>query len=587
MADQPDTISSDASKGEIDLITKWIKRFQSSENYYKPFFDRGRENYKLYKSFKTNSDKVYKHDIFVPYSFAYLEDMASYFMLSVLASPVTYSYSPRYLSISEELCSEIEQLVHWALTDENTEFALEVEETIKHMGIYNAGYLINYPVTFKDGSFDHVHLDAPHPLDVFPEPGSKRLTRASWVIKRSWEKFERLKELEKAGEYKHVDECRGGLQDQDQVTKALQDVGIDVSKQVWKEDEQEVEVIDAMTGGDVITIGGRKAVLRDTTKDPIRPFLYDFPILDCRMTGAPGEYFGIGVIEAFKPLQRELNLLRSQRRDNISLILDKLFIYDILAGEVDLATLFSAPGNVIVTTNKDALSELPIEDVTASSFKEEQSIIYDIQNVTSMWDYARGATPKRRETASGIIRLQQAAQGRNEWLLRKLDYYIFQPFGRRMLVYLRENISRSDYAAVIGNKNHADEFFALDPEQLKRMIQVQPMTESIVSVKELNVNQFMQAFDRLIQIQGVNVPALLKALLLKLGQKNIKEILPMLSEQGQETVNSGMQQMMQQRQGLPMPAFGRPPQEAQQGAALPPSPVSPMGEANPNPEGGY
>jgi len=275
----------------------------------------------------------------------------------------------------------------------------------------------------------------------------------------------------------------------------------------------------------------------------LKPSAADLPILDCRTTGGFGEYFGHGVIEQIKPLQLEMNLLRSQRRDNIALILNKVFTYDISIGEIDWASLISAPGNIIVGKNiKECLSELEYSDVTGSAFKESEDLKYDMQNVSAMWDYARGGTPRRRETATGIIRLQQAAQSRNEWQLRKIDAYILQPLAKRLIISLREYLSRSDYDAIIGKpgENCAEEFYNLDQDQLKRMLQVQPLTESIVSIKEVELNQLIQSFDRLIGMPEVNRAALIKQLLLRMGQKDFKEILPQLSEAGAESTIQGL-----------------------------------------------
>lgn len=126
--------------------------------------------------------------------------------------------------------------------------------------------------------------------------------------------------------------------------------------------------------------------------------------------------------------------------------MNKLFIYDMMAGEVDLSTLISAPENVIITTNRNCLDEFPISDVTGSSYKEEESITSDMQNVSALHDYARGVAPRRKETATGIIRLQQAAQARSEWMIRKIDEYVLMPLARRILVYLRQYLAQSDYA---------------------------------------------------------------------------------------------------------------------------------------------
>lgn len=558
---------------ELETLRLWLERYQTSENYCRPFFEKGQKNYLLYKSYKKTADKAYHHDIFVPYSFAYAEDCAAYFMLSVLAAPQVYSIGRRFSGPSLEVCLAAEAAVNWVISEEGTEFALELEELIKNVTIFNVAYLVNYPVINerKEGDrvvnfLERLQLDSPSPLDVFPEPATKRLSRAGWIIKRSREDWRLLKEWEKKGIYKNVDVVKDsgfGAED-DPVAKMLSDIGIGTAGP-WTYDAKSnrVEILDCMKDGDVITIGGRKAIIRDTTGDTVRPFSFPFPILDCRFEGAPGEFFGVGKIESIKPTQEELNVLRSQRRDNISLVLNKLWVIDLMAGEVDMDTLFSAPGNAIITTNREAIEELPVSDVTGSSYKEEESLIYDFQNITSMWDYSRGGTPRRKETATGIVRLQQAAQSRNEWQLKKLDLYILTPLAKRVLVYVRENMPRQDFADIIGRRgdpateNIVAEFYDMSPQQIRKGFKFMPMTESIVSLKELDMNQFLQAFDRLIQLPDVNRISLVKQLLLKLGQKDIKEILPMLSGPAQDaTVEAMAQAPAGQPAAPPMPNTG-------------------------------
>jgi hypothetical protein len=543
------------SPQELETIKEWCLKYQQSEQHYQDFFDAGEKNYLMYKSYLESSEDVYKHSIFVPYSFAYLEDSTAYYMLSITASPKIHAIEPRMDAVTFELCRDIETLVHWALTEENTEFILEFEDMLKSIGIFNVGYLINYPVledrVFTSNVFKYYHIDTPHPHDIYPEPKVKRLSRANWAVKKSKEDWDVLKKLEKAGDYKNVDMAKGAIATTDDpISKMLSSIGMG-SAQDYSYDAvtNKIELLDCMFEGDVITIAGRRAIIQDTTEGEVKSSTFDFPLLDCRLTGSLGEWFGLGIIEQIKPLNIELNLLRSQRRDNVSLLLNKVFTLDLLAGEVDLTSLFSAPGNIIVGKNiKDALSELEFSDVTASSYKEGEDLKFDMQNVTSMWDYARGGTPRRRETATGIMRLQQAAQGRNEWMLRKMDAYVLTPLATRIIIGLREHLPREDYIAIIGPDNRADEFYAMSPEDLKRMLKIQPMTESIISIKEVELNQLIQAFDRLIQLPEINRPALVKQLLLRLGQKNIKEILPQMSGASQDATVQGVQELAAQQQ---------------------------------------
>lgn len=554
---------------DLDEIRKWLERYKSSESHFTDFRLAGEKNYYMYKSYLESSEEIYKHSIFVPYCFAYLEDSIAYYMLSITASRKIHSIEPRMGAVTLDLCREIETLLHWALTDENTEFALELEELLKSVGIFNVGYMINYPTlerrrrtspyfagsaeSIMQDAFNYYHIDTPHPHDIYPEPKVKRASRAKWIIKKAKEDFDVLKGLEAKGIYKNVDMAKGAIaSEEDPISKMLSDIGM-TSAQDFSYDKQtnKIELLDCMFDRDVITIAGRKAIIQDTTKDLLKPSVFDFPILDCRLSGSLGEWFGVGIIEQIKPLNIELNLLRSQRRDNVSLLLNKVFKLDLLAGEIDLTSLFSAPGNIIVGRNIEAaLSELEFSDVTASSYKESEDLKFDMQSVSSMWDYARGGTPRRRETATGIVRLQQAAQARNEWMLRKIDYYILQPLAKRIIIALRENLTREDYEAIIGKDNHADEFYRLSTSQLKRVLQIEPMSESIMSIKEVELNSLIQAFDRLVTMPEVNRSALIKQLLLRLGQKNIKEILPMLSEFGQENTVEGLNDLAG-RQPLP------------------------------------
>jgi hypothetical protein len=524
---------------ERDTLKMWLTRFQRSDEYQEPFRKRGRENYKMYRGWKDGAEKVYKHDIFVPYSYAFLEDLTAYFMLSVIASDTLYSLQPRWAGVTVDMCRALESIINWVVLEDRTEFALEIEELLKNLNIYNSSYLINYPSHMevetgakndagepvKADAFDYLYLDAPHPFLMFPEPGPKRLSRANWLIKRSFENIDNIKDWQKQGIYtKNIDEIKPGekTSETDPIEELLKSVSIGSVEY----NQNKIELLDCFFDQDVITIANRRTIIRDTREDILRPYSEKFPVLDCRFSGAPGEFDGIGAVEAMKPINKDINLLRSQRRDNVALILNKVFKYDMLAGEVDLTTLFSAPGNVILMQG-DCISELETTDLTVSGYKEEQSLIYDLQSVVSFWDYGRGATPRRKETATGIIRLQQAAQARNEWHLRKLDAYILQPLCKRIITYVRESLPEQDALAIVGPEYAVPikEFFQLSTADLKRLLQVRPLTDSISSVKEIDTNQFLQAFDRLIRIQGVNTTALIKVLLQKLGQRNIKEIL--------------------------------------------------------------
>lgn len=533
---------------DLELLKKWLGRFRNSEKAYQEFFNEGKDNYLLYKCQKDKEaagTDSYHHNIFVPYSFAFLEDFVAYMMLSLMTSPKVFGFSPRgsgsrpgpgSKGVSKELCLDLEQVVNYVVEKEDMEFYLELEEALKGCNIFSIGYLVVFPELGMNNFLDYVHLTAPYPLDIFPEPDAKRLSRAEWVIRRSHENFHVLKEREYEGIYKNVDDAKGFIGENTEVDKLLGEIGLSKSSINSDVKDGRVELLDAFIDNNIVTIGNKKAIIRNTFEDELDPSLFKFPILDVRTTGAPGEYFGVSLMQSIKPIQKELNLLRSQRRDNVSLLLNKLFIIDMMAGEVDLTTLFSAPGNAIMTSNRAAIDEFPIQDITESSYKEEEAMKWDIQNVSALWDYSRGATPSRKETATGIVRLQQAAQGRTEWILKKFDLYMLQPLARRIITFIREHMDPSEFSEIAGRDDDitTNEFYNLDPMTINRLLTVQPFTESIRSIREVEVNQFIQAYDRLIQLPEINRAGMAKALLLRLGLRNVKEFFPKLSGSAQD-----------------------------------------------------
>jgi hypothetical protein len=88
------------------------------------------------------------------------------------------------------------------------------------------------------------------------------------------------------------------------------------------------------------------------------------------------------LIEPVIPLQHELNTIRRQRLDNINLILNRMWKVSTLA-DVDLDTLISAPNNVVLTDDMDAVEAVVTPDVTPSAYNDASLIQADIENVTA------------------------------------------------------------------------------------------------------------------------------------------------------------------------------------------------------------
>ena len=73
---------------------------------------------------------------------------------------------------------------------------------------------------------------------------------------------------------------------------------------------------------------------------------YNIPIVDVKCVPVPREFFGIGVPEVLEDDQEYIDILRSQRLDNLDLILNKMFKVRI-GSDTDPDMIYSAPGGII------------------------------------------------------------------------------------------------------------------------------------------------------------------------------------------------------------------------------------------------
>lgn len=121
----------------------------------------------------------------------------------------------------------------------------------------------------------------------------------------------------------------------------------------------------------------------------------------------PRRFWGIGLCELLEDLQLELNAIRNQRMDNITLTMNKVLAMreDLL---VDPSEAYSAPGNIIrikreAVSLSEAITVIDIGTVDPASFSEENRIIGDMEGVSGVTSYIKGQdSSSLNDTATGI-----------------------------------------------------------------------------------------------------------------------------------------------------------------------------------------
>ena len=317
------------------------------------------------------------------------------------------------------------------------------------------------------------------------------------------------------------------------------------------------------SGGHIITLADRAVIIRDSRMPQqnqlgedqvVKPFPFDQPIVQYKFIPLPQEWFGMGIPEVLEVLQEDRNLIRSARRDNIDLVINK--VIKVRAGaDINYDLLKYYPGAIWPMENLNDIEPLDQGDVTQSSYMEEQKIQADMENALSLFGYARGMTPTHEEKPTTVIRLQQASLNRLDLAVKMAEYTTLQNIAIRIVLLARKYMPQQTYETIVGDKDAG--LYRLSEEAIQRFYTIKPMGSSITKVKEMRQQQIglaMQILEKVAPMAmsgaepfSINWYQAAKSGLDALDIKNLEQLMVKMSpEQAQMTVSRQEQEQLKQ-----------------------------------------
>ncbi len=145
-----------------------------------------------------------------------------------------------------------------------------------------------------------------------------------------------------------------------------------------------------------------------------RPFVIGVAVIEAHKA-IPDSLVGIG-----SELQREVNETVNQRRDNVSLVLNKRYIVK-RGAQVDTDSLLrNVPGAVTLANNpEEDVKEMNWPDVTASAYQEQDRLNVDFDELTGNFSQSSVQTNRKlNETVGGMNLMNSSAGQMTEYLLR-------------------------------------------------------------------------------------------------------------------------------------------------------------------------
>jgi hypothetical protein len=408
---------------------------------------------------------------------------------------------------------QIARCLDYQVSHEDTEFFEEIIDCLKGGHIFGNGYEGVYPKFDRQGKYLRPLLKTSDFWDVLPIAGARRATKSLGVFVREFETIEQLQKEQKEKKYKNVGEIHAPASTGEDPyinwhKQLLQECGMTD----WEPDNNNVEVIHYFSGGHVITFADRKVILRNSNdkgdvekavlEDSLgsfnemfqQPFPYDMPIVQYKYMPIPLEFFAMGIPEVLEVLQEDKNLIRSARRDNIDLCIQK--ILKVRSGaDINYDMLKFYPSAIWPLENLADVEEFEMNDVTQSSYQEEAMREKDMENALSLFGYARGMTPQHQEQPTTVMKLQQASLNRLDLNVKLSEFGFLQNIATRIILLTRRYMEPATYENIIGDKDAG--FFRLNEEDIRRFYYFKPVGSSVTHIKELRQQQIQYAMQLL------------------------------------------------------------------------------------------
>lgn len=161
--------------------------------------------------------------------------------------------------------------------------------------------------------------------------------------------------------------------------------------------------------GRLIVIANDEIVLRDD----INPYWYidgEFPFIEIKDHPVPGEFYGIGEIEAIESLIYEKNDIRNRRLNSSQQSADEMWWIN-PESDIDENELVWRPGGIVNGRQGEDFGVIARGQPFVTMSNEEKLVDIDISSTVGISDYSKGLGQKY-ETATGMLALINEANQR-------------------------------------------------------------------------------------------------------------------------------------------------------------------------------
>ena len=200
----------------------------------------------------------------------------------------------------------------------------------------------------------------------------------------------------------------------------------------------------------VFAEGGDQFLIKPTRM----PYAFGHPFVMIRNYDVPDHFYPMGDLEAIEPLQRELNETRTQMMNHRKRFSRKYLFKESAFDSDGRSALESDYDNVLVPVASDeslsnVVAPFPAVITPPEFYNQSEMIQGDVEQITGVSEYQRGALPEIRRTATEAAIMQDAANARAADKLATIEGAIVE-VAVRMVQLAQQYMTGQQVARVTG-----------------------------------------------------------------------------------------------------------------------------------------
>lgn len=503
---------------QVEAVEFVKSKYKASLEFQRPYFTKFNEYYQMYRAVREDGKQNYagRAKLYIPYVFATIETIIPRL---IGAKPKIQAVPREYNDIDNAKANTSLFDYQWDKLGMKEKLKLWVKQTL----IYGNG-VVKLFWDFR-GDEESIIKDEPAVelvdlFDFYIDPNATTIDDAAYVIQRA----ERdIAELENNANYT-VPKNLVAAVNEDQY-KVQRDAILGLTKPRDR-DAKKVEILEYWGKYDIDGKGEKECLLVVANQQYLiraeaNPYAHQQkPFISMLDIQIPHSFWGIGEVEQLKSLQYELNDIRNQRMDNVTLILNRMWKVGKNA-DVDEEDLVSQAGQTVHVGDMNGLEIIETPDVTASAYNEESLVKSDMQLVSGVNDYTRGGGESSgrggaaavNETATGIMLMQEAGNARFKYKLDNIEDALVR-FGKQLLALNQQFLDTTRQIRIIGTQGA--QWIDLQPDNIQGEFDVtveagstQPMNKTVRRAEARELLQSVMPFAEF----GIDVKYFIKYLL--------------------------------------------------------------------------